>query len=95
VNPSDTGNIRITSLWHLSDKLRLSVDPSFQYVLANGGGTSTITETPVANNADRRVVGNTALAGFDLERRRRHSRTRCVSTARATPTPSATASTPR
>ena len=66
VNPSDTGNIRVTSLWHLSDKLRLSVDPSFQYVLANGGGTTTITETPVANNADRRVVGNTALAGFDL-----------------------------
>ena len=66
VNPSDTGNIRITSLWHLSDKVRLSIDPSFQYVLANGGGSSTLTETVAATSADKRVIGSTSLVGFDL-----------------------------
>ena len=66
INPSDTGNIRINSLWHLTDNLRLTVDPSVQYTLANGGGSTLISDTPVANNADRRIVGNTALAGFDI-----------------------------
>ena len=66
INPSDTGNIRITSLWHLSDKVRLSVDPSFQYVLANGGGSTTLSETVAATSADKRVIGSTTLTGFDL-----------------------------
>ena len=69
VNPSDTGNIRINSLWNLGENLRLSVDPSFQYVLANGGGTQLASETPAATgtgSADRRVVGNTTRVGFDL-----------------------------
>jgi len=39
-NPSNTGNVRINSRFTLSDKLTLTVDPSFQYVKANGGGTS-------------------------------------------------------
>jgi iron complex outermembrane receptor protein len=34
INPSDTGNVRIQSLWNLSDNLRLTFDPSYQYVLA-------------------------------------------------------------
>lgn len=38
-NPSDTGNIRLQSKFSLSDSLTLTVDPSFQYVKANGGGT--------------------------------------------------------
>ncbi|PLK26853.1 TonB-dependent receptor [Novosphingobium sp. TH158] len=38
-NPSNTGNIRITSRFTLADNLVLTVDPSFQYVKANGGGT--------------------------------------------------------
>jgi iron complex outermembrane receptor protein len=66
INPSDTGNIRMQSLWHLGDKVRLTFDPSFQYVLANGGGTTTLTETPVANSADIRVLGNSAATGVDL-----------------------------
>jgi iron complex outermembrane receptor protein len=66
VNPSDTGNIRINSLWHLTDSLRLSVDPSFQYTLANGGGTQVLNEAAPLTTADRRVVGNTSLLGFDL-----------------------------
>jgi len=44
INPSDTGNIRINSKFELTDKLTLTVDPSFQYVLANGGGFSTLSE---------------------------------------------------
>ncbi|MCP9223528.1 TonB-dependent receptor [Erythrobacter sp. LQ02-29] len=39
-NPSNTGNIRGNSRFTLGDKLTLTVDPSFQYVKANGGGTS-------------------------------------------------------
>lgn len=38
-NPSNTGNIRIASKFTLKDGLVLTVDPSFQYVKANGGGT--------------------------------------------------------
>ncbi len=39
-NPSNTGNIRGASRFTLTDALTLTVDPSFQYVKANGGGTS-------------------------------------------------------
>lgn len=45
INPSNTGNVRIQSSFKLTDSLRLTVDPSFQYTLANGGGTTTISET--------------------------------------------------
>ena len=38
-NPSNTGNIRGSSRFTLSDSLTLTVDPSYQYVKANGGGT--------------------------------------------------------
>jgi iron complex outermembrane receptor protein len=38
-NPSNTGNIRMNSRFTLMDNLVLTVDPSFQYVKANGGGT--------------------------------------------------------
>jgi iron complex outermembrane receptor protein len=40
-NPSNTGNIRVNSRFTLADGLILTVDPSFQYVKANGGGTAT------------------------------------------------------
>lgn len=66
INPTDTGNVRMQSLFHLGDSFRLTIDPSFQYTLANGGGSTLLAETPAANNADRRVVGNTGLAGWDL-----------------------------
>ena len=38
-NPSNTGNVRIKSKFSLTETLTLTVDPSFQYVKANGGGT--------------------------------------------------------
>ena len=60
INPSNTGNLRGSSRFTLSDTLTLTVDPSFQYVLANGGGTSNWRET------DAQLRGNTAVAGVDL-----------------------------
>jgi iron complex outermembrane receptor protein len=65
INPSNTGNIRMQSLWHLGEHVRLTFDPSWQYVLANGGGTSTINETP-GTSADIRPLGNANVTGFDL-----------------------------
>jgi iron complex outermembrane receptor protein len=60
INPSDTGNIRGSSRFTLSDNLILTIDPSFQYVLANGGGRQLFRET------DAQLRGNTAAAGVDL-----------------------------
>ena len=38
-NPSNTGNIRVGSRFGITDRLVLNVDPSYQFVKANGGGT--------------------------------------------------------
>ena len=38
-NPSNTGNVRLNSRFTLAEGLILTIDPSFQYVKANGGGT--------------------------------------------------------
>lgn len=38
-NPSNTGNVRLASRFTLADGLILTVDPSIQWVKANGGGT--------------------------------------------------------
>jgi iron complex outermembrane receptor protein len=42
INPSNTGNVRGQSRFTLMDGLVLTVDPTYQYVLANGGGQSTV-----------------------------------------------------
>lgn len=61
INPSDTGNIRIQSSFALTDSIRLTVDPSYQYTQANGGsGNTVIAET------DTRLIGLSNLAGVDL-----------------------------
>jgi iron complex outermembrane receptor protein len=60
INPSDTGNIRGLSSWNLGHDLTLTVDPSFQYVLANGGGAQVFPET------DPQLRGNSTAAGVDL-----------------------------
>lgn len=49
-NPSNTGNIRLASLFHLSDKLTLTVDAAYQYVKANGGGTTSANEGFYSSN---------------------------------------------
>lgn len=61
INPSNTGNIRGQSRFTLSDTLILTVDPSFQYVLANGGGTSTLAESSA-----RARGANPTSAGVDF-----------------------------
>jgi len=67
-NPSNTGNVRINSRFTLMDNLVLTVDPSFQYVKANGGGLTTGREgsatlggTPVYG-----YIGNQYYFGRDL-----------------------------
>ncbi|CAN5165501.1 TonB-dependent receptor [soil metagenome] len=44
INPSDTGNIRGQFKYSLTDKLTLTIDPTYQYTLANGGGTTNVSE---------------------------------------------------
>jgi iron complex outermembrane recepter protein len=60
LNPSDTGNIRGQFSYGITDTLRLTVDPSFQYTLANGGSTSVYSETAA------QLRGNSTAAGVDL-----------------------------
>jgi iron complex outermembrane recepter protein len=59
-NPSDTSNIRLQSSFHLLDRLRITLDPSFQYTRANGGGDTIFAE------ADPRLRGNSNASGVDL-----------------------------
>jgi iron complex outermembrane receptor protein len=56
INPSNTGNIRAQSRFSLTDNLTLTVDPTFQYTLANGGGSTNV------NEYDARLAGST----FDI-----------------------------
>ncbi len=44
INPSNTGNIRGQFSYGLTDSLRFTFDPSYQFVMANGGGFSTVSE---------------------------------------------------
>ena len=46
-NPSNTGNIRGSSRFTLTEGVILTVDPNYQYVKANGGGTVTGNEGAV------------------------------------------------
>lgn len=61
INPSNTGNIRGQSRFTLANGLILTVDPSYQYVLANGGGT-----TVLAENSRRAKGANQAGPGVDF-----------------------------
>ncbi len=60
INPSNTGNIRINSKFSLTDNITLTIDPSFQYVLANGGGSTAQLETAAV------LRGTTTALGVDL-----------------------------
>ena len=61
INPSNTGNIRGQSRFTLTDGLLLTVDPSFQYVLANGGGSTVLEE-----NSRRAKGANPTGPGMDF-----------------------------
>jgi iron complex outermembrane recepter protein len=57
-NPSNTGNIRGSSRFSFGDKVVLTIDPSYQYVKANGGGTVSAREAGYDINPA--LVGTTA-----------------------------------
>lgn len=61
-NPSNTGNIRANSKFTLAEGLVLTIDPSFQYVKANGGGAVTANEG-TATLTGTRPAGST-LTGY-------------------------------
>lgn len=61
INPSNTGNIRGNSRFTLRDGLTLTVDPSFQYTLANGGSGQT-----VLSETDLLLRGSKGTGGVDL-----------------------------
>ncbi|TPG17517.1 TonB-dependent receptor [Sphingomonas koreensis] len=65
-NPSSTGSIRFTSLFHLTDNLILTVDPSFQYVKANGGGSTIIGQEGASPDGLFGYIGNSYYFGEDL-----------------------------
>ncbi len=60
INPSDTGNVRVLSSWDITDEITLTVDPNFQFVMANGGGAANWAET------DFQLRGNSGAPGLDL-----------------------------
>ena len=60
VNPSNTGTIRALSRFTLLPKLHLTIDPAFNYTLANGGGAQTL------NEATSLQVQNAAGVGRDI-----------------------------
>ncbi|MBI1683321.1 TonB-dependent receptor [Caulobacter hibisci] len=59
INPSNTGTIRGQSRYTILPNLKLTVDPSFNYTLANGGGATNLSETNIVLKSD-------ASAGVDL-----------------------------
>lgn len=68
-NPSNTGNVRLNSLFHLADALTLSVDGAYQYVKANGGGVAVAREQFFTSGTSRDltgVFGGTYYYGRDL-----------------------------
>lgn len=71
-NPSNTGNIRINSRFTLADNLILTVDPSFQYVKANGGTGAVLgyegfySKTGLASPIFGYIGGKPYFGGVDL-----------------------------
>jgi iron complex outermembrane receptor protein len=61
LNPSNTGNVRGQSRFTLADGLLLTVDPSYQYVLAHGSGNTTLAE-----NSARAKGANPTGPGIDF-----------------------------
>jgi iron complex outermembrane receptor protein len=58
-NPTHTGNLRGESLFTLLPNLKLTVDPSMQFVLANGEGATSISPS------DPRLTGATPAGGWN------------------------------
>jgi len=67
INPSNTGNLRGQSLFHIGDSFILTVDPSFQYTLANGGGRTLFNESG-SGTGNGIIRGSALTGGQDLNR---------------------------
>ncbi|KPH59610.1 TonB-dependent receptor [Novosphingobium sp. ST904] len=65
-NPSKTANVRLNSRFTLSDKLTLSVDGSYQYTSANGGGTVIGYEGTTTAGLSGYIGGSPYFGGVDL-----------------------------
>ena len=67
-NPSNTGNIRGASRITLAEGIVLTIDPSYQYVKANGGGTVTAREGVAVVNGVQYTgfIGGQYYFGRDL-----------------------------
>ena len=63
INPSNTGNLRGQFSYGLTDNLRFTFDPSFQYTIANGGGFAGLRET---DNTLDHAGSNSTGPGVDL-----------------------------
>jgi len=59
-NPVDFASLRGQSHFTLAKDLVLTVDPSLFYTIANGGGSTSLSEK------DKRLIGNSTAAGVDL-----------------------------
>ncbi|RYF95289.1 MAG: TonB-dependent receptor [Caulobacteraceae bacterium] len=66
INPSNTGNIRGQSRFSFGDNLTLTVDPTFQYTLANGGGSTTVNEYDARLAGSTYVIATPNANGVDL-----------------------------
>ncbi len=63
INPSNTGNLRGQSRFSLGNGFTLTVDPSFQYVLANGGGQNIL-----LSETSPQLRGSVTTGGVDLNK---------------------------
>ena len=61
INPSNTGNVRINSRYTLTEKLLFTFDGAYSFTRANGGGSTTFSETD-----PRLTAGGTT--GVDINR---------------------------
>lgn len=61
INPSNTGNIRGQFNYGITDNIRISIDPSFQYTIANGGGFTLFNERD--DRLDQNSANNLGTAG--------------------------------
>lgn len=59
INPSNTGNIRGQFSYGLTDSLRFTFDPSFQYTIANGGGYTLVSERD--DRLDQNTTNNATI----------------------------------
>lgn len=62
INPSNTGNIRGQFSYGLRDNLRITIDPSFQYTIANGGGYTLYNERD--DRLDQNRANNNSATGL-------------------------------